>query len=119
MADELKATLTVRYTKESVSAKTPGATISLDVTGEGIQSGVQSIGTTAEALGKGDITTIGWIWLKNLNLINFVELSIDGGTNFFGKLEPGEETFLPIHTANIHAKADSASCSVQYMLIEE
>ena len=119
MADELKATLTVRYTKDSVSAKTPGATISLDVTGEGIQSGVQSIDTSAEALGKGDIGTIGWVWLKNLDLTNYVELSVDSGTNMFGKLNPGEETFLPIHTANIHAQANNNACRVQYMLIEE
>ena len=119
MADELKTTLTLRYAKGSVTAKSPGATVSLDVSGEGIQSGVQSIDTSAEALGKGDISTIGWLWVKNLDLTNYVELSVDGGTNYMGKLQPSEEAFIPVHTANVHARANTAACNVQYMLIEE
>ncbi len=37
-------------------------------------SGVQSIGTTEESLVLGDVTSIGWVVIRNLDATNFVRI---------------------------------------------
>jgi len=85
---------------------------------------VQNIGTTAEALSLGDVTTgptsaegLFYIFVKNLGPTNFVELSTDNFTKVFTKLRVNEFCLLPVsqtfnQAAVLYARANTAAVDV-------
>lgn len=72
---------------------------------------VQSVGTTTEALTLGDVTTIGYLFLKNQDATNYVEISLTTpvGSEAFIKLLAGECAFFPTRQTTIYAKANTAA----------
>lgn len=73
---------------------------------------VQNIGTTTEALVLGDVTTIGYLFVKNLDATNYVEFDLNtpvAGTAF-AKLLPGESMLVPTRQTTIYGKANTAAC---------
>lgn len=122
MANEISATSTLTCTKGGATV-TGTLTKQQTLTGSGKYANTQNIGTTAEALSfPSDLTTEGitWIWLKNLDSTNFVEIALDSGmTNKFGKLLAGEAMLWRAWTGNptIYAKADTAACDLQIVAV--
>lgn len=77
-----------------------------------------SIGTTAEALDISDISTVEFIIIKNLDSTNYVELDCNYSTSFSAdtKIKAGKTTiFMP--SGIVYAKANSAACLVEYIVI--
>jgi len=72
---------------------------------------VQNIGTSTEALVLGDVTTIGYLFLKNQDATNYVEISLTNpvGAEAFIKLLAGESAFIPTRQTTIYAKANTAA----------
>lgn len=121
MANEITATQTLSASKSGVTV-TGSVTSTIDLSGVGIYSSIVSIGTSDEALSfPGDLTTEGitWIWIKNLDATNFVELSLATGGSFdasrFAKISPGQAMLWKVWTGNptIYAQADTAECNIQ------
>jgi hypothetical protein len=80
---------------------------------------VQAIGTSAENLGKpADMATIGWVYLHCLDATNYVEFGDDADAPSI-KLKAGEECFVRWNATNVSAKANTASCDVEYELFED
>jgi hypothetical protein len=73
---------------------------------------VQNIGTTTEALTFGDVTTIGYLFVKNLDATNYVEFDLNTpvSTTAFAKLLPGEAMLIPTRQTTIYGKANTAAC---------
>lgn len=96
------------------------ATVSATQSGTDATAQVQSIGFAAAELIDlgGDIGTLGYIMIKNLDATNFVELSLNDFTQKFAKLRPGEFCILPVSSNTIYAKADTAACDVAYVAVE-
>lgn len=118
MANEITVT-------SSIIASKNGATMqaafnkTLDMAGDQMINNVQIVGTTAETLVVGDVTTIGYTILKNLDATNYVEIdSVAGMTSFPQKLLPGEFCVLKPQTANIYAKANTASVNLLVVSVE-
>ena len=84
-------------------------------------SGSQTIGNSAdEALAKGEIGTIGFFMLKNLDGTNFITIGIsDGGTKIIKVLAGHSVGPIYVDTGNLWVQADTASVIVQYLLIEK
>jgi len=80
-------------------------------------AGVQAIGTAEEALLKGDVGTIGYLAFRNLDATNYVEL---GSTTavYSIKVPAGKGLVVPWDHTNVYAKANTASCDCDYLLIE-
>jgi hypothetical protein len=81
---------------------------------------VQNIGATTEALTFGDVTTIGYLFLHNLDATNYVEFDLNtpvAGTAFC-KLLPGECAFIPTRQTTIYAKANAAAVDVDVVAFE-
>lgn len=83
---------------------------------------LQSVGTSAELIGAGDVTGANALLiLKNSDATNFVTLYADGagGTYPFGILYPGQFAVLfSIGTPAIGAKADTAPINLSKVILE-
>jgi hypothetical protein len=81
---------------------------------------VQNIGTTTEAIVFGDVTTVGYLFLKNLDATNYVEFDLNtpvAGTAHI-KLLAGECAFLPQRQTTIYGKANTAAVDVLVCIFE-
>jgi hypothetical protein len=90
---------------------------SADQTGDFYEQGIQTVGTSEEQLEQGDIVTIGYVAVRNMDETNYVEIGPDG-TSWPVKLKPLQGCVMPWNDTEIHAKANTASCKVEYLLIE-
>jgi len=86
----------------------------------GLVHNVQSIGTSAEALVTGDISTAGWAFFKNLDSTNFVTLfDADSASEDLIKILAGDSAGpFNLGTKTISAKADTATCKLEYWIYE-
>jgi hypothetical protein len=91
-----------------------------DMAGTNVITIVQDIGTSAEALSMVDVTTIGYILLRNLDPTNYVELGLDAAVTaqVFAKLLPGDIALFPAKTATMYAKANTAGIQLQIVAVE-
>jgi hypothetical protein len=117
MASELSLTIAFSYTKN-------GITLSKSFSGNVTISGnypienTASIGTADETLALGDVSTPGWLYAKNLDSTNYITLGADG-SSYFAKLKPGEPLLQRWNGAAIHAKANTAACDLEYLLLPD
>lgn len=84
---------------------------------------VQNIGTTTEQIIYGDVTTIGYLMIQNLDATNFVSIGLatpvtTGPGNAFAKLLPGEFLIIPTRQTTVYALADTAACDVMVTAVE-
>jgi hypothetical protein len=113
MANEIniQAVLTVQRSTPPMCAS--GA-LDITQTGKHCICNVQNIGTGAEALVLGDCATMGYLFVKNVDPTNYVQLGLDSGvsTQVFAKLKPNEFCLIPCNQIPIYAKANTAACDV-------
>jgi len=75
-----------------------------------------SVGTSSAVniLTSGGNTAKTYVYAKNLDATNFVELKDDSGNTLI-ELGPGEICFLPVQGgAGLEAQADTAACEIEY-----
>lgn len=118
MADELMIRAFMRYVSSTKDIPF-GESTTVDVSGTKVLVNQQTVGTSAEALEVGDMTTPGVIMLKNLDDTNFVELRDGADGADLVKILAGE-TSGPwrLATTTPYVIADTASVEVEYMLVE-
>jgi hypothetical protein len=86
--------------------------------GDGYMQSVADIGTAEEILDVGDMGQIGWCAFKNRDATNFVQLGKSPGV-YTLKLGPGEFHGPMVWNGPlIYAKADTATCKIDYLVIE-
>lgn len=128
MADEFTVSSLLRINKGFQQDTKNVSNLKITQTGDGSAGGVQNIGTSAEAIDVGDVSTLGLAWFRNLEAVggNFVQIGMDvGGAGFeeFIKLLPGEPAgpfrLDLVATGVLQAKADTAAVELQYMIYEE
>lgn len=116
MANEITYSISLSFTK-ATAKDSLGSSGNISVSGSKFVHAVQSIGTSDEALGIGEITTPGVVMARNIDSTNYVELGADG-TNYVVKLLAGESAFFRIDGTAIHAKANTAACLVEFLVID-
>lgn len=89
-------------------------------TGVDHQAGTLSIGTVEETVSwSTDIGDEGYIFLKNLDTTNFVQLGFSTGV-YGMKLKAGEIALFRLEPGvTLYAKADTAAVSLQYIVYED
>lgn len=115
MADELKLQLSLTFEKNG-AVITRQLSDQFDVAGSATISGTPSIGTSDEVLALGDVATNGYLLLHNLNATNYIEFGSDGAS-YPNRLNAGEFGVMRWNGAAIHAKANTAACLLEYILI--
>lgn len=122
MANETTIVAQLTCTKSGVTVSgNPGSKV-ITMAGDQLFSNVQEIGTTTEQISLGEIATPGYVWLKNNDDTNFVEIDLNtpvaSGTAFVTLL-PGEFCLLPTRMTTIYAKADTAAVNLAVVAVEK
>lgn len=106
----------------SVGGLTAAASLSKvsDIAGGNFLSNVQTVGTTEEAIQVGDVTGECFIYIKNTDSTNFVQIALDSAvsTQIFAKLRAGEALQMHAKTATLYAKADTSPVDIQVIITE-
>lgn len=121
MANEIKATTYLKCTNGSFVDQWTPSELSIDQAAQGAAGGVQTVTTTAAALGVTGLSTIGYARFRNLDATNFVQIGPYVSSTFHPaiKLKPGELAVLRLDPTNpVYAKADTASIKLQYLILE-
>jgi len=116
MANEVTISATLRYALNRAAASL-STSYSANQTGDKFQSGVQDVGTSEEVLDKNDVGTIGYLGIRNADDTNFIQVGAIAA-NYSIKLLAGEGAVMPWKAANVYVKANTASCDVEYLMIE-
>jgi len=117
MANELSLSISATQTKNGVTYAKNFSGLLITVTGDTPVSQIASIGTSDETLSLGDISSLGYIVLKNLDATNYIEVGYVSGT-YFGKLKAGETCALRAGAGltAIHVKANTAPCLLDSLI---
>lgn len=96
MSNEIKITLGVAYANGALSDSVAAATLNVNQTTLQFHGTVASVGTSEEDLTTGDIATLGYLYMKNLDAANYVQWGPKSGGAMvvFGRLKPGESAIL-------------------------
>jgi len=118
MANELSINFSqFKFEKNGSSVNRSFGNLLRDVAGKVHVHTFQTIGTAAEeVLGKGEITTVGYVAVRNADATNFVEVGTTG--KLAAKLKAGD---IAVFRANgdVYAKANVANVDVEFILIED
>jgi hypothetical protein len=92
------------------------ASFSGNLSDEAKMKNVQTVGTSSEALVKGDIASPGYLFCQNLDPTNFVDFSTDNANaDIFATLAPGDFFLIKAHSTTVYAKADTNPCRVSVL----
>lgn len=81
--------------------------------------GYVTIGTTEESIAFGELGTLGWCLIKNLDATNYVQWG-PATTVYVGRLEAGEFALLRLEPGTtLYLKANTAACKVLVYGIED
>lgn len=121
MANELTVSVSASLVNGNHRASFAPGAIQVTQAAQGMHGPVVSVGTSEEDLAVGDVGTLGWLFLRNLDPTNFVTYGPKDTTmKAFGRLEPGEIACLRLEPGiTLRWQADTAACKVQVMLLED
>jgi hypothetical protein len=122
MANELTLSASFSFDKsggDSFDERVSELTVT--VTGGNAIRHVQSVGTSEEAIVLGDVTPGGWCFVENLDATNFVEIRSGTGATDLIRLKAGEFALfrMSADASAPYAIADSSSCDVLFLLMED
>lgn len=118
MAGELLIAASLKFSKGGALFDANFPSTYFDVSGTAGNKLVQAIGITDETLPLGDVSTIGFVMMKNLDATNYISVGSDG-TLYPIKLKPGEIFLGRWNAAAIHAKANTAICNLEFTIIAD
>ncbi len=118
MANELKLSFSLSFSKGGVVVRRSYSD-TIDVAGNVAVQSVQSIGTSEEALTiPSDLATVGYAFIHNMDATNYVNIGPATARTDF-KLLAGEAAMFRLDSGStIYVKANTASCDVEFILIE-
>ena len=120
MANEITYTFQMRLSNGNLSDSFASGQKSADQSNALLIRNVQNIGTSAEALSLGDVSSPGLASFQNLDDTNFVEIGVDsGGFVTFAKLKPGELSIVRLGTSAPYAKADTGAIDLFYIIYSD
>lgn len=124
MANQIQVSNTAFATQGSWTWTLPQNSGAIVLNGQGHQGKIQNIGTSAEDLDYGDISSAnaGLLFMRNLDATNYVSWGLnDSGTiKKVGRLNPAAEMFTQIRVEpgqQIMLQANVAACNVEYYLL--
>ena len=120
MANELKITTALRFVKGTINFDIAESDQYVDVSGDHSIYRTQEIGTSAETLDIGEITTVGWAFFRNLDNTNYVDIGYDdSGFKNLIRLKAGKYCIFRLAQNTPYAKANTANIDLEYILIED
>ena len=121
MSKEITLNTSLTITKGTLSDSTRDR-YQTDLTGSKYAAGVVSVGTsTHQALATTTITTPGFLYVKNLDATNYIQVGADSSGTFvpYTKLKAGESFVFRPATSALYAKANTAAAQLQFKLFDD
>lgn len=122
MANEITHSSSLSFLKDGVSGNTMAVARSqYTVTGYRYFRQVQSVTTSEAALQLGSLASLGWCFMKNLDATNFVQVKTATAGALMLKLKAGESAVFRFGSG-VTAPfiiADTGTCKVEYMIVED
>lgn len=121
MAGELKVTLQATLTKSNLKGSWNNGQQSIDVATTGDFAPSLSIGTSEEAVTFTDVSSLGWLFMKNLDTTNYVDWGPESGGAMvaIGRMKAGEEAAFRCKPGiTLRLQANTAACRVKFWMIE-
>lgn len=119
MAQTLSVTATL---SNSGTGESIDETITVTTTGDHEDGGVQTVGTSEETIvwSGTDLATPGYIWLKNLDITNYIQVGNSTG-DYTIRLKAGQIAIFPLDDAvtTLYVKANTADCKLRYKVYEQ
>lgn len=119
MANELTVSANLAFAKNNASVAFGGTGILKTVAGDRYIRTIQSIGITEEAIGKGELGTLGYGCFRNLDVTNFITIRAATALATGIKLEPGDFAVFRLGGNAPFAIADTGACLMEYLMVEE
>jgi hypothetical protein len=117
MANEITINLSsITYVKDVYNDTLPVGIVNVTVTGKHAVHDNQQLTVSNAPLGKGNIGTIGFFYVKNKDTT--INVLVSMGTVEYMTLPPGGIALGVAGVANINAKGASGSPNLEYWLIE-
>ena len=117
MAGELKNTGRLAFSKNGAVFNVTGSS-TIDVAGQEAIKAVKQFSTSDWTFDKGNVGTIGRVFIRNLDDTNAVVIGSDG-TNYPVKVKPGSFGDFEWNAAAVHGKSSAGTPYVEYTLIED
>ena len=120
MANEFTITINVVYANGYLKRSILPGAVNASQTTQGYFGGVQIIGTSEEDLAVGDVGTPGFLWLRNLDTTNYIQIGkkVSGAMESSIKLLAGQSAWLPSDNITWRAKANTASCKLEFVMFD-
>lgn len=121
MAQTLTLTINSSFTNGTNRTVSRNYSGSVSVGGTQYQIQTQSIGTSDESVSLNtDLSSLGYMQIRNLDSTNYVELGYTSGT-YFAKLKAGEACVFRAGSglSTLHAKANTAAVDIEYFAIPD
>jgi hypothetical protein len=118
MANELTVTTSLSYSKSNDTVNRSKSS-QITVSGSVRASGVQVIGTSEETLQIGDVTSVGVVFIQNLDPTNYVEVAAVPSERFSIKIKAGEGYPFRATGNTIYLRANTAAVKVAYEVFSE
>ena len=117
MANEISLSITFNLANGSHTEKITTGTINVDQSAVGGSvPGVVSIGTSEEDVDLSELSTLGWLYMRNLDTTNYVSYGKKDGSNnmqAIGRMEAGEPCLFRLEPgATLRMQANTAACNV-------
>ena len=123
MSNELTVSTSASFVKGTKDVSLSYTGNKVTVSGGDYIRGTQTItlsGDWTQELDKGNITTIGYVTMKNLDASSYVEFAAaNDGSNKMLKLKPGQSACFPSAVSTIYCIAEADSVEVEYLIIED
>lgn len=114
MAKSISVSAFLSVSGDGVTATGNLSGLTITPSGQNVFSNQQSIATSSTALSLGGISSIGYLWIKNTDATNYVEVdSASTFDKFPQKILPGEAIMLKPETTTIYAKAHTSAVLVE------
>lgn len=96
------------------------SSLSVTQSGEGLTTGIQNVGTSAENIEIGDVGTEGIAMFENLDATNYIEIGWDAtGFQSAFKLLAGQFAIVPLNPSRTwQARANTAAVELYYAICE-
>lgn len=119
MANELQLSAALKFVKGPRKVNKTYGGVMIDITGSDYFVGTQTVGTSAELVNVGDVSSIGYILVKNLDTTNYVSIRNGASGADVIDIPAGGVALFQFATGGVlYAIADTAACIVEFTIIE-
>lgn len=122
MANEITITLSASVANSYFKSSFQPGSIQLNQTAIGGHMPIVSVGTSEEALTFGDISTLGYVALRNLDTTNYVDIGPESGGAMVAmiRLKAGNVAIMRLKPGiTVRAQANTAAVKLQVWALED